>query len=74
MAKVFHPLPVYLPGNKRLFEEVRGIAEISDDGRIIITLENEDKALELSKMFSDGILIAVGFDYINSMTRDVSNF
>ena len=58
------PIPVFLPGNDRNFNEIQGVAEINPEGQIIITLQHKEAGLELFKMKQEGILFACAFDYI----------
>lgn len=64
IKKVQMPLPVFLPGNDRDWKEIKGVAEISADGEIHIKLERKEAGLELFQMQQDGILFALGFDYM----------
>jgi hypothetical protein len=57
-------LPVFLPGNDRGFKEIQGLADINDEGQIVITLQHKDAGLELLRMRSEGILFACAFDYL----------
>ena len=63
--KVQMPLPVFLPGNNRDFKEIQGVAEINDEGQIIITLQHKEAGLALFQMKQEGLLFACAFDYID---------
>lgn len=63
MAQVRGHLPVYLPGNNRDWNEVPGLATISDNGEINIKLADKRMALNLAKMFQQGTLLQLAFDY-----------
>jgi hypothetical protein len=62
-------LPVFLPGNNRDFKEIQGLADINDEGQIIITLQHKSAGLELLKMRNDGILFACAFDYLDPTAK-----
>lgn len=57
------PLPVFLPGNSRDWNEVRGKATITDDGRVIVELLDKEDTKRLIATTMDGVLMAVSFDY-----------
>jgi hypothetical protein len=64
------PLPVFLPGNNRDFQEIQGVAEINAEGQIVITLQHKDAGLALFKMKQEGILFACSFDYMDPAKED----
>ena len=58
------PIAVYLPGYDRDHVKGQGLATISENGEISIKLYNREHARRLVELDQQGILYAVGFDYI----------
>lgn len=64
MAEVPMPIPVYMPGDEsRKFNKSQGMAVITEDGKIEITMYSKEHGKELYSLFAAGNLVAVGFDY-----------
>lgn len=55
-------LPVFLPGNNRDWQKVDGVATITDDGKIVVTVEPH-KAEMLVLMAKNDLLFQLSFDY-----------
>lgn len=64
MAEAHIAVPVFLPGNERNWEEVRGIASVNETGEIVVKLQNPKHAMKLAEDHRKGKLIAVSFDYL----------
>lgn len=57
-------IPVFLPGNDRLYEEIAGVMTISEDGSdISVRLYSPQHALKLAEMIQNGQLLCLAFDY-----------
>lgn len=64
MAEATMPIPVYMPGDEaRKFNKSQGRAVITEDGKIEIKMYSAEHGKELYKLFTEGNLVAVGFDY-----------
>lgn len=58
-------IPVFLPGNQRNFDEIRGVAEIDpNDGEIKVKLQHKEHAERLVEMARKGQIISLSFDYL----------
>jgi hypothetical protein len=67
MAEVRKPIPVFLPGSSRDWEQVAGIATITDEGEINIKLHSKTMALELVENWTkDNKIVSCGFDYVKA--------
>lgn len=59
------PIPVFLPGSHKEWDEVAGIARISEDGEINIKLHSKDMALDLVQNWvKNGKIMSISMDYI----------
>lgn len=63
-AKMQTRIPVFLPGNQRDFLEINGVATISENGEINVTLQHPEHAMHLAAMANAGRIIALSFDYL----------
>ena len=61
-AKI-NEIPVFMPGNNRDWREIRGMARITAEGDISVRLKDRKDALELIRMWDEGILWQLSFDY-----------
>lgn len=63
MAEFPVPIPAFLPGMNRDWNEHQAVAYISDAGEIRIVLHDKSAGLALAKQALEGVLFQVSFDY-----------
>lgn len=63
MDSIVIKLPAFLPGNNRNWDQVDGIATITEDGKINVRFQNPEDGKRLVEMARNNILFQISFDY-----------
>lgn len=67
MTDVRKPIPVFLPGTNRDWEQVAGIATITEEGEINIKLHSKQMALDLVERWTnEDKIVGCSFAYVKA--------